>query len=104
MKSDRQAQGAGWLLGSIQYGVCLFGGGALWFLLARLTGFFGGNLGTQVAACLLLLALIIAEAWWSHMPTVHNPVGDYIVDLLSSAAIAGFGMAVVLAILAVLPH
>jgi hypothetical protein len=104
VKPGNQLQGVAWYLGTIQYGTVLFGGGALWFLAAWLTGFFGGDLGAQVLACLLLLALIAFEAWWSHMPTRGNPVGDYLVDFLSSAAIAGFGMAVVLAILLWLPR
>ena len=99
MKPGNQLQGVAWYLGTIQYGAFLFGGGALWFLAARLTGFFWGDPGAQVIACLLLLALISAEAWWSHMPTRGNPAGDYVVDFVSSAAIAGFGMAVVQAIL-----
>jgi hypothetical protein len=46
----------------------------------------------------LLLALIAAEAWWAHLPGARNPWGDYLIDFLSSAAIAGFGMAVVAAV------
>ncbi len=104
MRGSQQVPGVGWYLGTIQYCACLFVGGALWFLLARLTGFYAGNLVAQVAACLLLLALIAAEAWWAHMPAVGNSIGDIVVDVLSSAAIAGFGMAVVLAIFVWLPH
>lgn len=85
-------------LGTIQYGVALAGGGALWALLAWRTAGFGGNLGTQGGAVGLLLALIAAEAWWAHIPTKRNSWGDYLVDFLSSAAIAGFGMAVVAAV------
>ena len=92
------------LLGTIQYGVALAGGGALWLLLAQVTGFFGGDLVLQALATGLLLALIAAEAWWAHLPGAPNPWGDYLVDFLSSAAIAGFGMAVVLAILLWLPR
>ena len=55
MKPGNPLQGVAWYLGTIQYGVFLFGGGALWFLAARLTGFFWGDLGAQVVACLLLL-------------------------------------------------
>lgn len=86
------------LLGTIQYGVALAGGGALWLLLAQATGFFGGDLLVQGVAVVLLLALIAAEAWWAHMPGARNPWGDYLIDFLSSAAIAAFGMAVVAAV------
>ena len=91
-----------WYLGTIQYCACLFGGGALWFLAAVGTGFFWDNLAAQITACGLLAALIGAESWWARMTPAGNPVGDFLVDLLSSAAIAGFGMAVVLGILATL--
>ncbi len=104
MRGSQQVPGAGWYLGTIQYCVCLFVGGAIWFLLARLTGFYEGNPAAQVAACLLLLGLIAAEAWWAHMPAVGNPIGDIVFDVLSSAVIAGFGMAVVLAIFLWLPN
>jgi hypothetical protein len=99
MKSGKTVGGVIWYVGTIQYGACLFVGGALWFLAARLTDFFGGNLPAQAVAGLLLLALIGLEAWWAHIPQVGNPVGDWIADILGSAAIAGFGMAVVLAVL-----
>lgn len=91
------------ILGTIQYCISLFGGGALWFLVARLTSFFGGNLLAQVAASFMLLSLIGAESWWAHMPSHGNELADFIVDLVTSAAIAGFGMAVVIAILIWLP-
>ncbi len=86
------------LLGTIQYGVALAGGGALWLVLAEGTDGFGGDLLAQIVAVALLLALIVAEAAWAHMPGAHNVWGDYLVDFLSSAAIAGFGMAVVAAV------
>ncbi|HMA34415.1 MAG TPA: hypothetical protein VKY74_08010 [Chloroflexia bacterium] len=98
MKLGQQLPGVGWYLGTIQYCVFLFGGGAGWFLIARLTGFFWDNPAAQILACGLLLALIAGEAWWAHIPQVGNPIGDIIFDLVSSAAIAGFGMAVILAI------
>lgn len=98
MKPGRQVQGAGWFLGTIQYGAGLFGGGALWFLAARVTGFFGGDLLAQATACLLLLVLVLAEAWWSYRSTFGKRPGDFVADLVSSAAIAGFGMVMVLAI------
>jgi hypothetical protein len=104
MKSTRQALGLGWILGMIQYGVCLAGGGALWYLVARATGFFGGDLLEQSSAFLLLLILIVAEAWWIHVPSRNEHVGDYVADFLSSAAIAGFGMAVVVFIGWALPR
>jgi hypothetical protein len=104
MKSSRQALGLGWILGMIQYGVCLAGGGALWFLAARLTGFFGGDFLSQASASILLLILITAEAWWIHVPARNEHVGDYVADFLSSAAIAGFGMGVALFIGLALPH
>ena len=86
------------LLGTIQYGVALAGGGALWLLLAQATGFFGGDLLAQALAVGLLLALIAAEAWWAHLPGAPHLWGDYLVDFLSSAAVAAFGMAVVAAV------
>jgi hypothetical protein len=98
MKPRKSPQGLMMLLGTIQYGVVLAGGGALWLLLAEGTGFFGGDLPVQIIAIGLLLALIAAEAWWAHMPGASNPWGDYLVDFLSSAAIAAFGMAVVVAV------
>ena len=101
MRHREATRGVIWYLGTVQYCVCLFGGGALWFLAALLTGFFGDDPAIQVAACLVLLALIIAEAWWAHMPGSGNELGDFVVDILTSAAIAGFGMAVVVAIIAV---
>ncbi len=93
-----------WYLGTIQYCVCLFAGGALWFLFAQLTGFFWNNHPYQVAACLILLALITAESLWSHMPGSGNELADFAIDLLTSAAITAFGMATIAAILAWLPH
>ena len=101
MRHREAPRGVIWYLGTVQYCVCLFGGGALWFLAALLTGFFGDDPAIQAAACLVLLALIIAEAWWAHMPGSGNELGDFVVDILTSAAIAGFGMAVVVAIIAV---
>jgi hypothetical protein len=100
--SGRERPDALWLLGTAQYGVCLFGGGALWFVLARLTRGFGGAPGAQAAACLALLALIGAEAWWARLPNPRNAAADYLISFLSSAAIAAFGMAVVLAVALVL--
>jgi hypothetical protein len=96
MKLDRRTLGLGWILGMIQYGVCLAGGGALWYLAASATAFFGGDFLAQSSASLLLLILIVAEAWWIHMPARNEHPGDYVADFLSSAAIAGFGMAVAL--------
>ncbi len=104
MKPGQQRLGTLWLLGSVQYGTCLFGGGALWLLAAQLTSGFGGDPITQAGACLLLIALIIGEAWWSHIPTVKHSAREFLIDCLSSATIAGFGMAVVLAILLWVPH
>lgn len=99
----RAPRGVAWYIGTIQYCVCLFGGGALWFLAARLTGFFGNDLAIQVAACAVLLAVIIAESWWAHMPGPENELSEFAVDIVMSAAIAGFGMAVVVAIILWLP-
>ncbi len=104
MNRSQQRLGMMWVLGSIQYCTCLFGGGALWLLAAQLTDGFGGNLLTQTVAGLLLLALIAGEAWWAYIPPVKHPAREFLVDCLSSAAIAGFGMAVVLAILLWVPH
>ena len=104
MKVGGRPSRVAWYLGTIQYGTLLFAGGALWFLAAVLTGFFWGDLAAQASAVLVLLALIAAEAYWSHMPTAGSPLADYLIDFLSSAAIAGFGMAVVLAILLWLPR
>jgi hypothetical protein len=104
MKSNRQTFDLGWILGMVQYGVCLAGGGALWFLAARATGFFGDDLLEQASAFLILLILIVAEAWWIHVPSRNEHAGDYVADFLSSAAIAGFGMAVVVFIGLALPH
>jgi hypothetical protein len=98
VKQRKSPQGVMLFLGTIQYGVALAGGGALWLVVAMGTGFFGGDLVLQIGAVGLLLALIAAEAWWAHMPSKRNPWGDYFVDFLSSAAIAGFGMAVVAAV------
>jgi len=95
MKQRRASLGVVWYLGSIQYCVCLFVGGAFWFLAARFTGFFGQDFALQAGACLALLGIILAESWWAHMPGSGNELGDFIVDILTSAAIAGFGMAVV---------
>src|SRR4051812_21227010 len=103
MKRSGAHTGVAWYLGTIQYGVCLFAGGALWFLVAQLTGFFGDSLAIQVAACLALLALIAAESWWSHMPGSGNEVLDFSIDVATSVAIAAFGMAIVAAVLAWLP-
>jgi hypothetical protein len=99
MKHSRASLGLAWYLGSIQYCVCLFVGGAAWFIAARLTGFFGDDPATQLAACLVLLAIILAESWWAHMPGSGNELGEFVVDVLTSAAIAGFGMVVVAFIL-----
>lgn len=104
MNRSQQRLGTLWLLGSIQYGTCLFGGGALWLLVAQLTGGFGGDPGRQAGAGLLLVALIAGEAWWAHIPNPKHPAREFVIDLLGSAAIAGFGMAVVLAILLWVPH
>ena len=82
-------------LGTIQYGVALAGGGALWLLPAWGTDFFWGNCAAQALAGGALLALIAAEAWWAHIPSPRSLWDGYLVDLASSAAIAGFGMAVV---------
>ncbi len=103
-RSQGQSLGLGWILGMVQYGVCLAGGGALWFIIARSTGFFWGDIMAQASACLLLLALIVAEAWWIHMPTRHDRAGDYVADFLSSGALAGFGIGVTLFIGLSLPH
>lgn len=100
MKADRLV----WFLGTIQYGIFLFGGGAVWFIVASATGFFGGDLANQVMACLLLVALVVAESWWAHLPAAGSEIGNLLVDFLTSAAIAGSGMAVVLGILLWLPH
>jgi hypothetical protein len=94
LKPRRASLGLAWYLGSIQYCVCLFVGGALWFLMARLTGFFGNDPAVQAAACVVLLVVILAESWWAHMPGSGNELGDFAVDVLTSAGIAGFGMAV----------
>jgi len=104
MKSSRQTLGLGWILGMIQYGLCLAGGGALWFLAARFTDFFGEDLLEQASAFLLLLILIVAEALWIHLPSRNEHIGDYVADFFSSAAIAVFGMAVTLFIGLALPH
>ena len=48
-----------------------------------------------------MLAVIVAESWWAHMPGPENELGDFAVDIVTRAAIAGFGMAVVVAIMAV---
>ena len=101
MRHREAPRGIVWYLGTVQYCVCLFGGGALWFLAAQITGFFGDDPIVQVAACLALLALIVAESWWAHMPGSGNELGDFVVDILTSAGIVGFGMAVVVAIIAV---
>jgi len=99
----RASQGIVWYLGAIQYCVCLFGGGALWFLAARLTGFFWDDLAMQIVACIVLLGLIMAESWWAYMPGFGNELREFTVDLLTSAGIAGFGMVVAAFILAWLP-
>ncbi len=104
MQPGRRVPGLGWYLGTIQYSVALFGGGALWFLLARATGFFAGDPLVQLAAVLLLLALIAGEAMWSYGTTFGHRPRDYLADVLSSAAITAFGMAIVLAIYLVVPR
>ena len=98
MKLGQQVPGLGMYLGTIQYGVFLFGGGAGWLLFALGTDFFWQNPLSQVAAGLLLLGLITAEACWAHVPVVGGGVGDFLVDFFSSAAIAAFGRAIVVAI------
>jgi len=95
--------GVAWYVGTIQYCVCLFVGGAVWFLTAQATGFFWGYAVAQVVATGLLLALILAESWWAHMPGSGNELLDFAMDVLMSAAIAGFGMLVTAAILWWLP-
>lgn len=95
MKQRRTSAGIAWYLGTIQYCTALFIGGAIWFLVARVTGFFGEDPFIKIMACVLLGALIMAESWWAHMPGFGNEVREYIGDILTSAAIAGFGMAVV---------
>jgi hypothetical protein len=104
MKYRARLHGVPWILGTIQYCACLFGGGGLWLLAAYLTGFFGGDLAAQGVALLLLLALITVEAGWAHLSVAGARRGDFVVDFVSSAAIAGFGMVMVVAILAWLPH
>lgn len=99
MKHRKASLGVAWYLGTIQYCVCLFAGGGIWFLFALLTGFFFGDIALQVAACAVLLMLIVAESLWAHMPGSGNELGDFIIDILTSAAIAGFGIAVVAAII-----
>ena len=91
-------------MGTIQYGTCLFGGGALWFLFARVTGFFWGDQPLQFAACLVLLALITGESLWAHMPGYGNEWREFAVNMLTSAAIAGSGMAILAIIFAWLPR
>jgi hypothetical protein len=98
MEKSRRSLGALWFLGTSQYCICLFGGGALWLLAAQATGFFWGSLAAQIGASLLLLLVIGLESWWAHVPSSENQVNDYVGDFLTSAAITGFGMAVVLAI------
>lgn len=98
MKRERY-QGVAWYLGTIQYCTCLFAGGGLWFALARLTGFFNGDLYWQISACLVLLVIITGESLWAFMPGFGNPFTEFMIDFLTSAAIAGFGMVVVLFIL-----
>jgi|SRR5436190_18349789 len=100
----RAPRGVTWYLGTIQYCVCLFGGGALWFVAAQATGFFGNDLTFQVAAFAVLLAVILAESWWAHMPGSGNEARDFAADILTSAALAGFGMAMVVAIILWLPR
>ena len=103
MKRSRPQQGVAWYLGAIQYCICLFGGGALFFLILRLTGFFWGDPTAQIVACLLLVIIVLAESWWAYMPTAGSGLGEFIADLLTSLAIVAFGMAVVIGILAWLP-
>ncbi|MFL5734844.1 MAG: hypothetical protein ACJ78Q_16935, partial [Chloroflexia bacterium] len=50
--------------------------------------------GVQAVAFLALLGVILAEATWAHMPGSGNEIGDFAVDVVTSAAIAGFGMVV----------
>jgi len=95
MKERKTTMGVVWYLGTIQYCICLFGGGAIWFLIAQLTGFFGDDLLTKVGACLLLALIIVCESLWAHMPGNGNQTREFAMDILTSAAIAGFGMAVV---------
>ncbi len=104
MKRNSHPLGLMWLLGSIQYGTCLFGGGALWLLAAKLTHFFGGNPAAQLTAGLLLVAVVAGETWWAYIPPPKHRVREFVVEFLSSAAIAAFGMAVVLAISLVVPR
>ena len=97
-----------WYLGATQYCLCLFAGGALWLVAAIGTGFFWDDLPAQISACLLLLLVIAAETWWAHMPASDSQTSsasaDLFVDFLSSAAIAAFGMSVVLVVLLWLPR
>jgi hypothetical protein len=104
MNYRRPTLGLGWILGMIQYSVCLAGGGALWILLALGTGFFWGDLLAQACASLFLLALVVAETGWIHVPTRNEHMGDYIADFLSSGAIVGFGMGITLFIGLSLSH
>src|SRR3954469_11840275 len=99
MKQHKTPTGVVWYLCTIQYCTCLFAGGAIWFLTAHLTGFFWDDHPYQIAACLVLIALIIAESLWAPIPGPGNELADFAIDLLTSAAIAAFGMAVVPAIL-----
>ena len=99
MQRRKATQGVVWYLGAIQYCILLFGGGALWFLAVQLTGFFWDDHVTQVAACVVLAALIMAESLWAYMPGLGNVVREFSIDVLTSAAIVGFGMVVVAFIL-----
>lgn len=100
MQQRRARRGVLLYLGTIQYGLFLSLGGAGWFLAARLTGFFWSDTPLQVASCLVLLALVVAESLWAYMPGFGNAVREFAVDLLTSAGIAAFGMIVVAFVLA----
>ena len=64
MKPRRATLGLEFYLGTIQYCVALFGGGAVWFVTAHLTNFFSDDPTIKIAASLLLVALILAERYW----------------------------------------
>ena len=57
----------------------------MWFILARLTGFFWDNPAAQAAALVVLLVIIVGESLWAYMPGYGNQLREYTMDVLTSA-------------------